>query len=360
MSSNTQNPVLIIGGSGVVGSRAAKTLRRLQPELSLTLGVRDVARARALARELGGAEAVSIDLERQDLGLPEEASFSAVVVLLKDDSLNAMRYAQAKGVPYVSFSDFVFDIGPEVALHIQNPTRSPVLMLGHFLGGTVTLATLHFAREFRRVEAIEISAVFDEEDVGGPAAQGDMARVMEAMPSPLVLQDGRFLWAQGEDRMRDFIGVDGTKWRGRAYPLLDVVSLAAATEARTVRLDFAVREAARRPSGQGVSHEVIIEITGEREDGTTGRVRHEIVDADVHSGMSARGVALAVERLLGLAGGPPVTPGLYHPEGLLNPAYVVERLKEFGTRIRPSQPELAHGDAGGGASTEARLKPGPW
>ncbi|MCY1046908.1 NAD(P)-dependent oxidoreductase [Corallococcus sp. bb12-1] len=335
MSSNTQKPVLLIGGSGVVGSRAAKTLRRLQPGLALTLGVRDVARAQTLARELGGAEAVRVDLERRDLGLPETAAFSAVVVLLKDDTLNSMKYAQAKGLPYVSFSDFVFDIGPEVALHIQHPTRSPVLLLGHFLGGTVTLATLHFARAFRRVDAIEIGAVFDEEDVGGPAARGDTERVTKDLPSPLMLKDGRFVWARGEDVYRDFVGVDGARWRGRAYPLLDVVSLAAATEARTVRLDFAVREAASRPSGQGVSHEVIIEISGEREDGTTGRVRHELVDADVHSGLSARGVALAVERLLGLAGGPPVTPGLYHPEGLLDPASVVERLKEFGTRIRP-------------------------
>lgn len=334
MSSNTQKPVLIIGGSGVVGSRAAKTLRQLQPALPLTLGVRDLGRAQSLARELGGAETVRIDLERRDLGLPEDAAFSAVVVLLKDDTLNSMRYAQAKGLPYVSFSDFVFDIGPAVALSIQHPTRSPVLLLGHFLGGTVTLATLHFAREFRRVDAIEIGAVFDEEDVGGPAASGDMDRVTKDLPHPLLRKDGRFLWARGEDVHRDFVGVDGTQWRGRAFPLLDVVSLAAATEARTVRLDFAVREAASRPQGQGISHEVIIEITGEREDGTTGRVRHELVDADVHSGLSARGVALAVERLLGLAGGPPVTPGLYHPEGLLHPAAVVERLKEFGTRIR--------------------------
>ncbi|WP_163997430.1 NAD(P)-dependent oxidoreductase [Pyxidicoccus caerfyrddinensis] len=340
MSSNTQKPVLIIGGSGVVGSRAAKTLRRLQPELPITLGVRDVGKAQSLARELGGAEAMTINLERQDLGLPESAAFSAVVVLLKDDSLNSMKYAQAKGVPYVSFSDFVFDIGPAVARYIQHPTRSPVLLLGHFLGGTVTLATLHFAREFRRVEAIEISAVFDEDDVGGPAARGDTERVTKAVPNPLLLQDGKFRWAQGDDATREFVGVDGTKWRGRAYPLLDVVSLAAATDARTVRLDFAVREAASSPSGQGVSHEVIIELTGEREDGTTGRVRHEITDADVHSGLSARGVALAVERLLGLAGGPPVAPGLHHPEGLLSPAYVVERLKDFGARIRRASPQL--------------------
>lgn len=334
MSSNTRKPVLIIGGSGVVGSRAAKALRRLQPTLPITIGGRDMGKAQALAREIGGADAVSIDLARQDMGLPAGAAFSAVVVLLKDDTLNSMKYAQARGVPYVSFSDFVFDIGPEVALHVQKPGSAPVLMLGHFLGGTVTMATLHFARELRAVHSIEISAVFDGDDVGGPAAQGDMDRVAKGVPNPLLLKDGKFLWAQATDAARDFIGVDGTRWHGRAYPLLDIVSLAAATEARNIRLDFAVRAAASRPAGQGPSHEVIIEITGERADGTTGRIRHELIDGDVHAGMSARGAALVVERLLGLAGGPPVTPGLYHPEGLLDPAYVVERLKEFGTRIR--------------------------
>jgi hypothetical protein len=296
--------------------------------------VRNLDKAQALARELGGADAVRLDLEQPDLGLPAEASFSAVVVLMKDDTLNSMKYAQAKGVPYIAFSDFVFDIGPVVGRYIQHPTRSAVLMLGHFLGGTTALATLHFARELRRVDSIEISAVFDSDDVGGPAAQGDMERVAQAVPSPLLLKDGRFLWARGADVERDFVGVDGTKWKGRAYPLLDVVSLPAETGARSVRLDFAVRDAASRPAGQGPSHEVIIELTGVRADGTTGRVRYELVDPDVHSNMSARGVAFAVERLLGLAGGPPVAPGLYHPERLLDPAYVVTRLQELGTRIR--------------------------
>ncbi|WP_224249362.1 NAD-dependent epimerase/dehydratase family protein [Hyalangium gracile] len=335
MSTNMkQKPVLIIGGSGVVGSRAARALRWLQPKLPITIGARDQLKANALARELGGADAVKIDLERQDLGLPPGAAYSAVVTLLKDDSLRSMKYAQAQGVPYISFSDFVFDIGPAVAHYIHKPASAPVLFLGHFLGGTVTLATLHFAREFRKLHSIEISAVFDEEDVGGPAAQGDMERVAKGVPNPLILEDGKWIWAHGDDAVRGFKGVDGTQWQGRAYPLLDVPSLAAATDARSIRLDFALRPAASRPRGQGISHEVIIELTGEKQDGTTGRVRHELVDGDAHSGLSARGVALAVERLLGLAGGPPVAPGLYNPEGLLDPAYVIERLRESGTRIQ--------------------------
>lgn len=91
MSALTQSPVLIIGGSGVVGSRAARALRRLQPSLPITLGARDLVRAGALAKEVGGADAVHIDLERPDLGLPAEATFSAVVVFLKDTSFGEYR-----------------------------------------------------------------------------------------------------------------------------------------------------------------------------------------------------------------------------------------------------------------------------
>ncbi|NMO15374.1 NAD(P)-dependent oxidoreductase [Pyxidicoccus fallax] len=333
MSVHTKPSVLIIGGTGVVGSRAARALRRLQPDLPITLGARDQERANALARELGRADAARIDLERRDLGLPPDAAFSAVLTLLKDTSLNSQKYAQAKGIPYIAFSDFVFDIAPTVGLYIREPTSAPILMLGHFLGGTVTLAALHFAREFRSVHTLHISALFDEEDVGGPAAQGDMERVARAVPNPLVLKDGKFLWARGEDAKRTFKGADGTEWQGQAYPLLDVVSLAAATAAKNIRLDFALRPAASRRPGQGPAHEVVIELEGERKDGTVGHVRYDLTDGDVHSGMSARGAALAVERILGLAGGPPAVPGLYHPESLLDPAYVVERLKEFGTRV---------------------------
>jgi hypothetical protein len=77
----------------------------------------------------------------------------------------------------------------------------------------------------------------------------------------------------------------------------------------------------------------VIEIVGERNDGTTGRFRYEIADDEVHARMSGQGVALAIERLVGLAGGGPAGPGLHLPETLLDPAYVVGRMEAFGARI---------------------------
>jgi hypothetical protein len=333
MSTNTQKPVLLIGGSGFVGARAARALRRLQPGLPIAIAARDQAKAAAVAAEVGGpTTAIPIDIDRRDLGLAAEAAFCAVVVLIKDHSLHSLKYAQAKALPYVSFSDFVFEIAPEIALYIRKPTSAAVLMLGHVLGGTATLAALHFAKEFRILDTIEIAGVIDADDLGGPASQADFERLANGAHTALILEDARWIWVGGQDATRRFIDVTGVERQGQPLPVLDVASLAAATDARSIRFDLATRDATSRRDG--ASTELIIEIAGERHDGTTARVRHEIVDDDIYARLSAHGAALATERLLGLAGGPPVAPGLYHPEVLLDPAHVIARLQELGARVR--------------------------
>ncbi|MGK4003519.1 hypothetical protein WMF31_12895 [Sorangium sp. So ce1036] len=325
-------PVLLLGGSGVVGSRAVAALRRLQPDLPIAIGGRDLARASAVAQRAGNATALKVDLDRADLGAPAGAAFSAVVTLLKDETLNSMKYAQAHGLPYVSFSDYLFEIGPEVALYVQAPTSAPILFLGHALGGAVTVSALHFARELRSIDTLDVAVVVYDDDHGGPAAHADIERGGR-VPNTLLRKGGRWIWASGDDAERTVTAADGTEHRGRAYPLLDVVSLAAATDAPNVRLDLVVRSAASRPAGKRPSTEMIFELDGVGAGGEERRVRHEIADDEDLSTLSARGLALAVERLLGLAGGPPVAPGLYNPETILHPADVVQKLEAFGARI---------------------------
>jgi hypothetical protein len=336
MPATQQKPVLIIGGSGVVGARAAQTLRRLQPELPITIGGRDLAKAEAVAGEIGGADAAAIDLERPDLGQPDRA-FGAVAVFVKDATLNSLRFAQARGMPYVSTSSGVFEIGPEVAQAIHRPT-APVLLASHWLAGAALLPTLHFARAFRRVDSIRIGALLDEEDMGGPAAAADYDRIVTATNRVQVLQDGHWRWIGGEEAAATYRSVDGVELPAQAYSPMDVVSLAAATEARSIRLDLAYSRSASRRRGEPFSTEIAIEIAGERPDGTAGRSRHELVHPEGQAPLTALGIATAVERLLGLAGGAPAAPGLHLPETLIDPAEMVRRLERFGTRIREVRP----------------------
>ncbi|WP_426751557.1 NAD(P)-dependent oxidoreductase [Myxococcus sp. Y35] len=333
MSTNSQKPVLIIGGSGVVGSLAAKTLRQLQPALPITIGGRDLARAEAVARELGNADAARVDLGRPDLGQPGSRAYSAIVMFVKDDTLNSLRYAQTQGAAYLGISTALFEVAPEVAYFIHQPTRSAVLMASNWLAGAATLSTLHFARAFQSLDAIEITAVLDEQDVGGPAALVDLERQTKAAPSSLVLEQGRWRWAEAASSARTVRGVDGHALHAQPYSLLDPASLAAATEAKSVRFDVSVGMSSSRRRGEPFSTEFIIELEGVLEDGTRARVRHEVTHPRGQAPVTAMGVAVAVERLLGLSGGAPAAPGLYLPETLIAPEYLVQRLQESGVRF---------------------------
>lgn len=335
MARETRAPVLILGGTGAVGSRTAKILRQLYPDLPIAIGTRNPDKARALAQELGNSAAVKVDLEREDLGLAQNASFSAVVVSLKDNTLNSLKYAQSKGLPSVSFSDGVFEISPGVVTYAYKPTRAPVLLGSHWAAGAATLPALQLASQFRAVRTIEVVVIMDPEDAVGPMAIADVEQLQKASPYPLVLDKGHWRWVGDDIANRRVKTAQGKEVDARAMSVLDTLSLAVATGAHSARTDLAVA-----PTGPGQDgsrlHEIVVEMEGEQRDGKSGRLRLDILAPQGVTGLTALGVVLNVERLLGLAGGAAVAPGLYLPELLIDPAYAVRRLTEFGVQIRRS------------------------
>lgn len=334
MATNESPPVLLLGGTGMVGSRTATILRQLHPDLPIAIAARNQDRCRALAAEIGHAQATPVDLQRADLGLAPEASYSAVVAVLKENTLNPLRYAQAKGLPYLSMADGAFEIGPAVARYIHSPTSAPTMLASHWAAGMATLPAIHFASEFRAIHTIEIAVLLDPEEPVGPMATEDVEQVIQNSPRPLVLENGTWRWVGEEIAARRVRNVAGEEIETHAMTVLDTVSLAAMTEAHSVRLDFGIAQSSSHREGGVPAHEIILEIEGERKDGTMGRLRVDIESPLGVEGLTALGVALGVERLLGLAGGPPVGPGLYFPESLIAPAHAIGRLEEFGGQLR--------------------------
>lgn len=254
--------VLILGGTGQAGTGAAALLRQWHPALPLTIAGRDINRARRVADGLGAATAATIDLRRGDLGLPADRRYSAVVAALWDDRLHGLRFAQHRGLPYVSISSGLVDIAPEVVAGAQRANAAPILVASHYCAGAVVLAALHSARRFDRIDAIRISAVLDELDTGGPAGAADLQRWSTATSAGLVRRDGVFTWVTGPDAQADVRRTDGTDLPGRSIAVLDVTSLALATDAPDVRFDFAVGESAGRRRGEPASFEVRIDLEG--------------------------------------------------------------------------------------------------
>ncbi|MEW9550189.1 hypothetical protein [Nonomuraea sp. NPDC050783] len=321
--------VLIMGGSGQVGAETAALLRRWHPELPLTIAGRDLGRAQRVADELGGANAVTIDVGRDGLGLQRTDGYAAVVAAVWDSHLNGLRYAQDRGLPYVSISNGLVDIGPEVAAAGLRAGAAPILLASHWYAGVVVLAVLGLAREFDRLDTIEVSGVLDEQDSGGPAAVADIARLMAATSAGPVRRDGVFEWVSGPDAQVEITSVDGAVLPGQIVPILDVPSLALATGAPNVRLAFAIGESAGRRRGGPASAEIRIDLEGVDRAGAPLRTSRYLLHPEGQRPLTALGVALGVERLLGLRGDP-VPPGLHTPEALIDPGYAAERMAEIG------------------------------
>lgn len=321
--------VLVMGGSGQAGAGTAAMLRRWHPSLPLTIAGRALDRAQRVADQLGAATATTIDLQRRDLGLAADDTYSAVVAALWDGRLHGLRYAQDRGLPYLSISSGLVDIAPEVVAGAQRASAAPVLVASHWCAGLVVLATLDAARDFDRVDTIRVGALLDELDMGGPAAIADFQRWAAVVSAGLVRRDGVFTWVTGPDAEAGVRSVDGTVLRGETIGILDVPSLALATGAPNVRFDFAVGESASRRRGGSPSIEVRIDLEGAGPAGAPRRTSRYLVHPAGQRPLTAVGVALGVERLLGLRG-EAVAPGIHTPEALIDPAYAVERMVEVG------------------------------
>ncbi|MGW5919316.1 saccharopine dehydrogenase [Nocardia fluminea] len=323
-----EHSVLILGGTGQAGSDTAALLRRWHPTLPLTIAGRELGRAQRVADTLGAATAVTIDLSRRDLGLAE-AHYSAVVATLWDNRLNGLHYAQDHGLPYLSISSGLLDIGPEIVAGAQNSSAAPVLVASHLMAGIIVLATLDRTREFDRVDSVRVGVALDDTDTGGPAGIADLERWSAVTAAGLVRRDGVFTWLAEAEAQAEVRTVDGTVLPGQSIPVLDVPSLALATGAPNVRVDFAVGATPSRRRGEPASVEVRIDLTGTGHHGEPLASTQHLVHEGGQRPLTALGITLGVERLLGLHGDRPA-PGIHTPEALVDPAYAVARLSEIG------------------------------
>ena len=332
MSARTGS-VLIVGGSGVVGSEAARALRRLHPGLPIAIGGRDMEKAGQIAASIGNASPIVVDAARTDLGLGDGLGYSAVAVFLKDENLNTLRFAQDRGLPHVGISSGLFEITPDVSAFIHRPAACPILLANHWLAGAAVLTTLDLARSFGRIDVIRVGVVLDEQDGGGPVAVADFERLSAISSAGLMRSEGRFTWLSGDAARSRVRSVDGTELEAQSIAVPDVASLAMATDAPSIRFDMAIRAPAAGRRGETLSTEVLIEVEGETADGRPQELGRSLVHPEGMRPLTALAVAIGLERMLGIDGSAPVGPGLYLPETLIDARYFVRRAVEFGARL---------------------------
>ena len=153
------------------------------------------------------------------------------------------------------------------------------------------------------------------------------------MPAALARRDGAYVWRVREDAKGRFRAADGTEMEASALSPNDVLGLANATGAPNVLFNLAVGVSSSRRRGEKMSTEIVIELAGEDHAGKPLRTRHAVVHPEGQMPLTGLGVAMVLERLVGLDGKPPTPAGLYFPHQLLEPAAYLARLKQIGGTI---------------------------
>lgn len=324
--------VLFAGGSGFVGRTAVRWFRKMHPSVPLLVGGRNLQAAGEIAQEVGGAEAVAIDLDKPHLGLSDDIAVAAVVMLAPEAGLKGLSYAQDLGVPYLNINAALTESGPELALFAHRATAAPVVLASHWMAGAATLLAINSAKGFDLVQSIRLGAIVDENDPVGPAALEDMERVHGMAPPALVFEGGRRVWLSGDAAKGKLESIDGRSLNATAFSTFDTVSLHAATGAADIRFDLVNGESSSRRQGGEAATEIVVEIEGEV-DGRTKRSRSLLEFKYGTASLTGLSIVLSLASVLGLNDRSPACPGLYLPELLLDPKWFLDELCSAGAII---------------------------
>lgn len=322
-------PILLVGGTGAIGTLSAKALRAQYPAAPLLIGGRDLDRSRKAADAIGSAEGVQIDLRAAELGLGDRRP-SAVAVFYSDERLATLRFAHGRGIPHLGISSGIFEIAPEVATYMLAPGSAAMVLGYEWLVGATTVAVTEAAKRFARLDEIRIGALVDDGDKGGPAVEEDFERLGRLMPAAFTRRDGAYVWRTGDDAKASFSAIDGKRMDGSGFSSIDVAGLAAATGASTVQFDLATGVSSSRRRGEPKSTEIIISLAGEGHDGRPFQSRHAVFHPGGAAPLTALGVSMILERLTGLDGRAPTSPGLYFPFQVIDHGAYLKRLKAAG------------------------------
>lgn len=328
----TTAPVLFAGGSGSVGRKTIAEFRRRYPDVPVLVGGRNLKAANEVAQAAGLAKAVAIDLDKPQLGLGDDVAVGAVVMLVPDNALLGLRFAQDRAVPYISIGGGLIEVASELALFTHRPNAAPIVIAAHWMAGAAVMLAAKAAQAFVRVRSIHMGALVDDQDSVGPTALEDMARLHEAAPAALALKDGKRIWLTEDAVNRDIETVDGRRLKGSAFSSFDVVSLQAATGAADIRFDLVTAASSSRRAGGGAATEIMVEIEGDA-GGRATRSRSTLVFDEGTAALTGVSVVLALAALMGLDGKARTPAGLYMPELLWDADAFLAELVRAGAQI---------------------------
>lgn len=321
--------IVIAGGYGIVGSAIAKHIRKMNQDVEIVLAGRNPERGAELANELGNAKTAYLDLEDVS-GLDNLGEIDLIVSSLQDPADRLIELALQRGIAHIGITKLADEVAPLTFAALQTPPKRPIVPLGHSQSGVMTLVALKAAESFKQINSIALAGNYDELEQMGPMTVGDSESFIGRA---LIREHGKWVWVEASQHPRQVELNDGSTLEGLPMGLLDVASLAAATGAPNVRFDFIVGDSIGTRAGAQASQDLYIELEGVLKSGQPSKRRVIVSDPNGQAHLTALGVLLSIERILGWDGNPPAEGGIQLPETLLPVDAAIARMEQFGVRI---------------------------
>ncbi|MCI3273417.1 hypothetical protein [Streptomyces cylindrosporus] len=323
--------VLVAGGYGLVGGWIVRHLRAASHDIDLVIGGRRPDNATALAKECD-ADVVQLDSDDAATGLAAAGPVDLVIAALQDPDDKVLRASLRAGAAYIGIVRKADTVG-RTAMAAAGLARRPALIMGHWQAGVTTFAALVAARPFAHVDQIALAALFDTADPIGPMTSSDSSAFFTRA---LTRRGGHWAEIEQSENVRTVDRGGPPAFAAQPMGVLDVPALVTATDAADIRFDIGMGDSLGTLAGSAPSHDIYIDLRGSDHDGTSMARRTVVSDPRGQAHLTALGVLIGAERVLGLDGAAPPRAGVVFPEAVIDPAHALDRLRMFGVAITTS------------------------
>ena len=352
-----ENGILVAGGYGVVGQQITQLIRQQHPNLPLLIAGRDGNKAEALARKLGNASSIVIDVEQPN---PlQGVKPRAVVAVVNDPNDYLLMDAVQNAIPYLDVTRWTERLRTSVAALADKSLKAPVLFSSGWMGGITAMMAVATTQALQNVESIDISVLFSLKDKSGP----NSVEYMDRLATPFkTLINGKFKQVLPYTDPRRVRFPNGYTTPVYRFDTPDQFTLPQTTGAKTVaaRIAFddafstnllrfltrsgiwklisgdlftSLRRSLLYNPGRGASHEIEIAVAGSDADGSPKKVITSLVDPQGQTHLTALGALIQLERLLGLDGADPPAPGIVYPDTTPKTEQVMQVLDKFSVTV---------------------------
>lgn len=323
--------ILIVGGYGMVGSNIARLIRAVDGNIQLILAGRNPQHGSQLATELKNAETAYINLE-EGFDLSPFQNIDLIISALDDHSNIIRETAILNGIACIAVSELSDQVAPTAFLGLHKTISAPVVFAGHWQAGVLILLVKYLAAKFNQISTVEAAGLYDPKDRVGPLVANEVSGFVG---QALIRENKNWQYVQARENPKTIELYDSSSAIGYPLSTLDVPSIGAFTGAANIRFDFIIGESIGSSKGLDASHDLYIAIEGTLPSGKRTKSRTIVSGPKGNSHLTAVGVYLITEKILGLNGRSAQSQGgLYLPETIVPSEDIMERLREFGIEIR--------------------------